>query len=308
MAYSPSASTFPSAKTSLTSPTASDDSSIFDLAGFLTALVSCITELEDTVGVTSSTDTASVNYKLTNASQSNPGHKHTLAQGATDVTASKDELNVLDGIPATLTATELGYVDGVTSAIQTQLNNHDHNGGDGGAIVEAAITLADNTTNNVTTSKHGFVPKAPNNTTTFLRGDATWAAPAATGIACYQVTPTSAQTTTNTSFEDMASGTQSVVIGATSNVYVFAHANVANGTALAYTYIQLTYDAGAGDTVIGTEGHSISHAIDEEHEISTGGLVLSLAAGTYTFALMKRVSAGTGTYHNPTMSIMVFPA
>jgi len=38
------------------------------------------------------------------------------------VTASVDELNVLDGIPTTLTATELGYVDGVTSAIQTQLN------------------------------------------------------------------------------------------------------------------------------------------------------------------------------------------
>lgn len=43
--------------------------------------------------------------------------------GATAVTASAAELNVLDGIPATLTATELGYVDGVTSAIQTQLNN-----------------------------------------------------------------------------------------------------------------------------------------------------------------------------------------
>lgn len=53
----------------------------------------------------------------------------------TDVTASAaevnildgatldvNELNVLDGIPATLTATELGYVDGVTSAIQTQIN------------------------------------------------------------------------------------------------------------------------------------------------------------------------------------------
>jgi hypothetical protein len=38
------------------------------------------------------------------------------------VTATATELNVLDGIPATLTATELGYVDGVTSAIQTQLN------------------------------------------------------------------------------------------------------------------------------------------------------------------------------------------
>lgn len=39
-----------------------------------------------------------------------------------DVTASAAELNVLDGIPAGLTATELGYVDGVTSAIQTQIN------------------------------------------------------------------------------------------------------------------------------------------------------------------------------------------
>ena len=38
------------------------------------------------------------------------------------VTASATEINVLDGIPATLTATELGYSDGVTSAIQTQIN------------------------------------------------------------------------------------------------------------------------------------------------------------------------------------------
>jgi microcystin-dependent protein len=35
---------------------------------------------------------------------------------------SSTELSVLDGIPGTLTATELGYVDGVTSSIQTQLN------------------------------------------------------------------------------------------------------------------------------------------------------------------------------------------
>lgn len=42
-----------------------------------------------------------------------------ILDGATLSTA---ELNVLDGIPAGLTATELGYVDGVTSPIQTQLN------------------------------------------------------------------------------------------------------------------------------------------------------------------------------------------
>ena len=38
------------------------------------------------------------------------------------VTASAAELNVLDGIPAGLTSTELGYSDGVTSALQTQIN------------------------------------------------------------------------------------------------------------------------------------------------------------------------------------------
>ena len=42
-----------------------------------------------------------------------------ILDGATVTTA---ELNVLDGIPATLTAGELGYVDGVSSSIQTQLN------------------------------------------------------------------------------------------------------------------------------------------------------------------------------------------
>jgi len=38
------------------------------------------------------------------------------------VTSSAAELNVLDGIPAGLTSTELGYSDGVTSAIQTQMD------------------------------------------------------------------------------------------------------------------------------------------------------------------------------------------
>ena len=42
--------------------------------------------------------------------------------GTTAITSSEAELNVLDGIPAGLTSTEIGYVDGVTSAIQTQMD------------------------------------------------------------------------------------------------------------------------------------------------------------------------------------------
>ena len=68
----------------------------------------------------------------TNAPGSNPGHINMIKSvlqtqfsglaGTTAVTTSEAEMNVLDGIPATLTATELGYVDGVTSAIQTQID------------------------------------------------------------------------------------------------------------------------------------------------------------------------------------------
>jgi hypothetical protein len=46
-------------------------------------------------------------------------------------------------------------------------------------ISDATITTTDITTNNVSITKHGFAPKAPNNTTTFLRGDGTWATPSA---------------------------------------------------------------------------------------------------------------------------------
>lgn len=45
-----------------------------------------------------------------------------------------------------------------------------------GDYTEAQISFTDITTNDVSTSKHGYVPKAPNDTTKFLRGDATWAA------------------------------------------------------------------------------------------------------------------------------------
>ncbi len=48
---------------------------------------------------------------------------------------------------------------------------------DNGAVTEAKQTLADNTTNDVSTSKHGYVPKAPDDATKFLRGDATWSVP-----------------------------------------------------------------------------------------------------------------------------------
>ena len=44
-------------------------------------------------------------------------------------------------------------------------------------VTEHDIKLRDTTTGDVTTSRHGFIVKAPNDPTKFFRGDATWASP-----------------------------------------------------------------------------------------------------------------------------------
>ncbi len=71
----------------------------------------------------------------------------------------------------------------VTPTIASFANaNHNHqNSAGGGTLAEAALVLTDITTNNVTTGAHGFAPKLPGNTTTFLRGDGTYAAPSGGG-------------------------------------------------------------------------------------------------------------------------------
>jgi parallel beta-helix repeat protein len=56
---------------------------------------------------------------------------------------------------------------------------HNHtNAAGGGQLNESALVLSDVTTNDVSTARHGFAPKAPNDTSKFLRGDGTWAVPA----------------------------------------------------------------------------------------------------------------------------------
>lgn|SRR3990167_2222184 len=122
MTYSPATSSFPSSLDTTVDPVATSVTGTFDHAGLHTYNNDAIEKLQAKVGVNSSAVTASLDYKINNTSSSDPGHKHTLANGASDVTSSATEVNVLDGIPATLTATELGYVDGVTSAIQTQID------------------------------------------------------------------------------------------------------------------------------------------------------------------------------------------
>lgn len=84
----------------------------------------------------------------------------TYTLGSFGVTASADELNKLDGLATT--KTELGYLDGVTSNVQTQLNGK---------------AASSHSHSNATTSAAGFLPKLGGGTTNYLRADGTWAKP-----------------------------------------------------------------------------------------------------------------------------------
>jgi len=50
-----------------------------------------------------------------------------------------------------------------------------------GPVIENDITLADNTTNNVSTLRHGFAPKSPNDATVFLDGTGVYSTPTTAG-------------------------------------------------------------------------------------------------------------------------------
>lgn len=59
--------------------------------------------------------------------------------------------------------------------LESANHTHQSSGLQGGQVTEAALSTSDVTTADLTTAKHGFAPKAPNDTGKWLRGDATWA-------------------------------------------------------------------------------------------------------------------------------------
>lgn len=86
----------------------------------------------------------------------------------------------------TLTSAAVGFTiaGGTTSKTLTvplDASVSGSNTGDQTLPTDATLTVTDNTTNNVSTSAHGFAPKVTD-TSKFLKGDGTWATPAAGGV------------------------------------------------------------------------------------------------------------------------------
>lgn len=96
---------FPTSLDTITDKASGDDVVADDING----AYDCIEHIQVKIGVDSSAVATSLDYLLKNASSSNPGHKHTLAQGATDVTATAAEINaVCDADSAAITVARGG--------------------------------------------------------------------------------------------------------------------------------------------------------------------------------------------------------
>lgn len=76
-------------------------------------------------------------------------------------------------VPPTVTGSAAGYAPASPTDATKYLNGA--NPPAYASVKDSDLSTTDITTNNVSTSKHGFTPKAPADTSQFLRGDASWA-------------------------------------------------------------------------------------------------------------------------------------
>lgn len=115
------------------------------------------------------------------------------------------------------------------------------------AIAEANLTLADNTTGDVSTTKHGFVPKAPNDVAKFLNGLGAWSTVLKVKVALtnIDISTTGDQTITGVGFTPklvfcfVGDGSWAVSVGASdgsthANVHVQGTPSFTQGSQLYY--------------------------------------------------------------------------
>lgn len=146
-----------------------------------------------------------------------------------------------------------------------------------GLVTDANLTTTDITTNDVSTSKHGFAPKAPNDTTKFLRGDGTWAVPAAgSSSGKFGISDSTGAYT-------FYSSLSSAITAASSGQVIELFADITESSSTAV-------DLKAG-VIIQGNGHTYTHTS------TTGNTFVCPTAGTYQFMnlnINRTVTTPTG--------------
>lgn len=134
-------------------------------------------------------------------------------------------------------------------------------------IVEAGLTLADNTTNNASTSNHGFLKKLSNSATEFMNGAGNWATPAggiSTATAPLVVTgsdvelgtataPTTADANADVIWDSSATTKKALVLqGLASQTANIFEIQGSNGTSFFAVDVPATTFVGTNATISGT--------------------------------------------------------
>jgi len=133
MAYSPSSSTFPTAKTSFTDPASTDDTHTFDHAGLESAQNDAIEKLETKVGIDGSAVTTTHNYKLSGVTGSDKAASLTGSETLTTKTLTSPVINTAISGTAFLdeddmasdSATKVASQQSIKAYVDTQLTAED---------------------------------------------------------------------------------------------------------------------------------------------------------------------------------------
>jgi hypothetical protein len=115
-------------------------------------------------------------------------------------------------------------------------------------------------------------------------------------------TVATSQTTTGTSYTDLATGGPSVTVDTGTRAMVIVTATIANNTASAYSYMDYAVSGAttrsASDSTAATVRQTgATSGQNQEIRLSSASIV-TLTAGRNTFTSKYRVSGGTGTFIN----------
>lgn len=114
------------------------------------------------------------------------------------------------------------------------------------AVTEADLTLSDVTTNNVSTTKHGFAPKLPNDPTKFLNGAGAYSVPSVPGLVelVYRYTVTGAdKARIDTGADPPDAGSNDWTNGDVLEIWIVARTD--DATAASGITVNLNADSGA---------------------------------------------------------------
>ena len=206
------------------------------------------------------------------------------------MTKARDLANSAD-VFDTVTATELGYLDGVSSAIQTQIN-----GKIASTLVDAkgdliSATAAD-TPARLAVGTNGQYLQADSTTATGLK----WVTLPSSSPASASATVATAQSTSSSSYTDLATVGPAVTLTTGTKVLVICNSWTDGGAWVDFAVSGATTRSASDTTAV-----SMSNVAPVRNGIAT---FLTVNAGSNTFTMKYRSNSGASTYQNRQITVI----